>query len=149
MLRHSPLGLVAWGSLIARLRASIGELPSCKAFIRRFLRDSIPLLRCEELLRNRGLSRETAKECEVLLGTIPSSSPVRTGFCEWMKRQLGVAERLGLSDKGLPISSDRVAVRGREATRNRRNKGCQSDCASLTCPFDGCQDSCRPDRHFL
>lgn len=108
LLEHSPPGRVANGSLIARLRASMGQLPACKAFIQRFLRDSVPLLQCQELLKNRGLSRKTVKQCEAVIEVIPSSSPVRIGFSEWMTRQLDIAEQLGLSDKGLPISSDPI-----------------------------------------
>ncbi|MGC1954275.1 MAG: hypothetical protein WA970_17205 [Gammaproteobacteria bacterium] len=108
LLQHSPRGRAASGSLLAKRRASLDQLPSCKAFIRRFLRDTTPLLECQKLLKVKGLSHDTRQACEALIEVIPSGSPVRIGFMNWIKDQLQVAETLGLAETGLPISSDPI-----------------------------------------
>lgn len=108
VLKHFPAGRAARGSLVAKLRASLDQLPACRAFIRRFLRDATPLLECQKLLKAKGLSYETSQECETLIEAIPPSSPVRIGFTNWSKEQLKVAEMLGVAETGLPISSDPI-----------------------------------------
>ena len=116
LLRHSPPGEAAKGSLLARLRESFDQLPACKGFLRGFLRDATPLLACQKLLKTRGLSYETGQECEALIEVIPPSSPVRIGFTNWIEEQLQVAEApgsspgqaLGVAETGLPISSDPI-----------------------------------------
>ena len=108
LLKHSPVGRAARGSLLEKLRASLDRLPVCKALIGRFLRDANPLLACQKLLKAKGLSHETQRTCQALIETIPPSSPVRIGFTHWMQEQLKIAETLGLADIGLPISSDPI-----------------------------------------
>ena len=108
LLRHSPPGGAAKGSLLARLRESFDQLPACKEFLRGFLRDAIPLLACQKLLKTKGLSYETIRECEELIEVIPPSSPVRIGFTTWIEEQIQVAETLGVTETGLPISSDPI-----------------------------------------
>jgi len=108
LLRHSPPGGAAKGSLLARLRESFDQLPACKGFLRGFLRDATPLLACQKLLKTKGLSYETGQECEALIEEIPPSSPVRIGFTTWIAEQLQVAETLGVAETGLPISSDPI-----------------------------------------
>ena len=108
LLQHSPAGRAAKGSLLKKLRSSLDMLPTCKPFIRRFLRDASALLRIQAILKNRGLSRQTACECEVELDALPVSSPVRIGMADWMSRHLAVAETLGLAEAGMPITSDSI-----------------------------------------
>lgn len=108
LLKHSPIGRASQESLIAKLRASMDQLPACKAFISRFLRDAAPLLECQKLLKAKGLSKKTGKECEALIEGLPPSSPVRIGFTNWVKEHLKVAEKLGVAGMGLPISSDPI-----------------------------------------
>lgn len=108
LLKHSSRGPAASGSLLAKRRASLDQLPRCKAFIGRFLRDTTPLLECQKLLKLKGLSHDTGHACEALIEVIPPASPVRIGFTNWLKEQLQVAETLGLAETGLPISSDPI-----------------------------------------
>ncbi len=108
LLKHSPVGQAASGSLLAKLRASLDRLPCCKAFIRRFQRDAIPLLECQKLLKVKGLSYDTRNACEALIKDIPPASPVRIGFTNWIEEQIQVARTLGLAEIGLPISSDPI-----------------------------------------
>jgi hypothetical protein len=90
------------------LRTSLDQLPACKTFISRFLRDAAPLLECQKILKVKGVSSNTSKECEALIEVIPQSSPVRIGFKKWSKKHLKIAETLGVADTGLPISSDTI-----------------------------------------
>ncbi len=108
LLQHSPKGRASKGSLLAKLRASLDRIPDCKAFIRRFLRDAKPLLACQKILKTKGLSHDTYRECLQLVETIPPRSPVRIGFTAWIDRQLLVAQNLGLAHAGMPVSSDNI-----------------------------------------
>ncbi len=108
ILKHSPRGRAAPGSLLAKLRASLDQLPGCKAFIGRFRRDATALLQAQKLLKRKGLSTETRQTSETLIEAIPPASPVRIGFMNWLQQQLNVAETLGLAETGLPISSDPI-----------------------------------------
>ncbi len=108
ILKHSPRGRAAPGSLLAKLRASLDQLPSCKAFIGRFQRDARALLQVQKRLKLKGLSTETGQSSQTLIEAIPSTSPVRIGFMNWLQEQLNVAQTLGLAQAGLPISSDPI-----------------------------------------
>jgi len=108
LLKHSPKGCAKKGSILSKLRTSFNELPDCKAFIRRFLRDATPLLECQKIIKTEGLSQDSYKECQQLIKTIPARSPVRKGFEAWAEKQLMVANALGLENAGLPISSDSI-----------------------------------------
>ena len=106
ILRHSPTGRAANGSLVQRLRDCFDQLPQCKAFIAQFLRDAGVLLQCQQILKAKGLSIDTFEQCLALLQQIPSNSPVYKGFLDWMQRHLQIARALGLEVIGMPISSD-------------------------------------------
>lgn len=108
LLKHSPKGGAAKGSILSKLRASFDELPGCKAFISRFLRDAAPLLECQKVLKTKGLSQDSYIECQQMIETIPALSPVRRGFEAWAEEQLMVARVLGLENAGMPISSDNI-----------------------------------------
>jgi hypothetical protein len=108
LLRHSPKGRAKKDSILSKLRAAIGQIPKCKAFISRFLRDVKPLLKIQEILKNKGLNHDSYRQCLQLVETIPPRSPVRTGFKNWMDKQMAVAKDLGLDQIGMPISSDTI-----------------------------------------
>ncbi len=108
LLQHSPPGRAAKGSALAKLRAALDQLPACKAFISRFLRDASVLLQCQQILKVNGLSDETSQQCQALVDVMSPSAPVRRGFLKWLDQHLEVAGRLGLDTIGLPISSDPI-----------------------------------------
>ncbi len=108
LLKHSPKGRASAGSLLSKLRASLDHIPQCKAFIRRFLRDATPLLACQKILKNNGLSHTSYQQCQPFLETIPLRSAVRIGFTRWAEEHLKVAAELELDQVGLPISSDTI-----------------------------------------
>jgi len=108
LLKHSPVGRVPDGSLVAKLRASLDQLPTCKSFIARFLRDAHTLLACQSILKTQGLSQATWMECKELIQVIPASSSVRVGFIDWGQRHLKIAETLVIEPSGLPITSDQI-----------------------------------------
>lgn len=106
ILQHSPRGRASEGSMISKLRKSLGKLSEHRQFVHRFLRDARPLLKCQEILKNKGLNLDTYNKCKDLLQDIPKRSQVYIGFLVWMETQLMVAESLGLSSIGMPVSSD-------------------------------------------
>jgi len=108
VLLHSPRGRASKTSVISKLRDCLGKLPEHKQFIKRFLRDALPLLEIQKILKTQGLNMETYKECKELLKDIPEGSRVRMGFIVWMEKQLMVAELLGMGNIGMPISSDNI-----------------------------------------
>jgi len=108
VLKHSPVGAVSQNSPVAKLRKALGNLPECKSFINRFLRDAIPLLKSQEIIKYKGLNLETYQQCKELIEVIPQRSPVRIGFTVWMEKQLVVSESLGLGNIGMPVSSDNI-----------------------------------------
>jgi len=108
ILLHSPRGRASDGSVLAKLRNSIGKLTEHRQFIKRFLRDARPLLESQKILKNRGLNFETYKECKALLKAIPKRSQIYIGFMSWMEKQLIVRESLGLNNVGMPICSDNI-----------------------------------------
>ena len=108
LLRHSPKGRASQGSILSKLRTSIGRIPECKVFIKRFLRDANPLLESQKILKNNGLSQDSYRQCLKLMETIPPRSSVRIGFTKWMENQIIIAGNLGLQHAGMPISSDSI-----------------------------------------
>jgi hypothetical protein len=108
LLKQSPKGCAKKGSILEKLRGSLEELPECKTFIKRFLRDAQPLLESQKILKYEGLTQTSYEKCQKLIQDIPQSSSVRRGFETWAEEQLLVAEALGLDNIGLPISSDGI-----------------------------------------
>ena len=107
LLNLSPAGGAKAGSTLAKLRACLDELPACKALIKRFREDAMPLLACQKLLKTQGLSHDTLAQCEPLIHAIPSQT-VRREFAGYLQYQLQTATALGLDQVGLPISSDPI-----------------------------------------
>jgi len=107
LLDHSPPGAAPKGSVLAKLRASLDLLPSCRPLIRRFRDDAAPLLQCEEILKTEGLSHRTLARCEPHIAAIPTA-PLRREFAAYLNNQIKTAERLGLSEIGMPVSTDPV-----------------------------------------
>jgi hypothetical protein len=107
LLHLSPAGGAKAGSTLAQLRACLDALPACKALIKRFRDDAMPLLACQKLLKTQGLSHETLAQCAPLIDTIPSQA-VRREFAGYLQYQLETAKTLGLDQVGLPISSDAI-----------------------------------------
>lgn len=107
LLKLSPPGRAARGSMLEKLRTCLDRLPECKAFIRRFRDDVQPLLVCQKILKTHGLSQDTFQQCQTHIETIPSP-PVRNGFRDYLRDQLTIATALGLAEIGLPISSDPI-----------------------------------------
>jgi hypothetical protein len=107
LLKLSPAGRAKGGSILARLRACMDELPACKALIKRFRADAQGLLECQEILKTKGLSHDTLAQCQPLICAIPSAL-VRQEFEAYLEYQLATAKTVGLDQVGLPISSDAI-----------------------------------------
>ena len=106
LLQHSSRGAAKAGSILSKLRNSFDQLPACKVFIQNFLRDAIPLLECQKILKTKGLNTKTYQLCEKLVAVIPENSPIRNGFMSWAQQQLDIAATLKVKSSGLPISTD-------------------------------------------
>lgn len=107
LLGLSPAGGARKGSTLSKLRACLDQLPSCRAFIKRFRDDAVPLLECQRILKAQGLSRSTIAQCEPFIQAI-GSSPVRRKFIAYLEVQLQTATKLGLDQIGLPVCSDQI-----------------------------------------
>jgi len=107
LLKLSPAGGAKAGSILARLRACMDELPACKALLKRFRADAQGLLECQEILKTKGLSHDTLVQCKPLICEMPSAL-VRQEFEAYLGDQLATATTLGLEQVGLPISSDAI-----------------------------------------
>ena len=107
LLKLSPAGGAKAGSTLAKLRACLDALPTCKALIKQFRDDAAALLACQKRLKTQGLSHDTLAQCAPLIDTIPSVS-VRREFTGYLHYQLQTATTLGLDHVGLPISSDPI-----------------------------------------
>lgn len=107
LLKLSPAGGAKAGSILARLRACMNELPACKALIKRFRADAQGLLQCQKILKTKGLSHDTLAQCQPLICEIPTAL-VRQEFAAYLEYQLATAKTVGLDQVGLPISSDAI-----------------------------------------
>jgi hypothetical protein len=107
LLKLSPAGGAKAGSILARLRACLDELPACKHLIKRFRADAQGLLACQAILKTQGLSHDTLAPCQPLIGEMPSAL-VRQEFEAYLAYELAIATTLGLDQVGLPISSDAI-----------------------------------------
>jgi hypothetical protein len=107
LLKLSPPGRAPKGSVLSKLRACLDKLPECKGFIKGFLSDALPLLKCQEILKSRGLSENTLAQCEPLIQSI-SSVGVRENFLDYLHCHLDIAAKLGLEKIGMPITSDPI-----------------------------------------
>jgi hypothetical protein len=106
ILKQDTPGAVEQGSLLDKLRASLCELPQCKEFIAAFIRDVMPLMECQKIIKNKGLSHETYADCQKLIERIPPESSIRLGFNEWATQHLAIAKTLDIEK--LPISTDQL-----------------------------------------
>jgi hypothetical protein len=107
VLKLSPPGGAKRGSILAKLRASLDDLPACKTLIKRFQRDAGALLACQKILKTQGISHATLTQCQPLIDTMPSAT-LRLEFSAYLAHQLETAKTLGLDHVGLPISSDAI-----------------------------------------
>ncbi len=105
LLNLSPKGRASKGSLLQKLRDCFDRLPQCKTFINDFLLDVGPLMACQEILKNKGLSKKSVDQCRPIINRIPNAF-IREGFMDWLERHLMMANTLGLDQHGMPISSD-------------------------------------------
>ena len=108
VLQLSPPGGATRGSMFAKLRAALDDLPTCKALIQRFRRDAGALLTCQQMLKTQGLSPDTLAQCEPLIDVRPTTA-IRREFTAYRAHQLATATTLGLDHVGLPISADAIA----------------------------------------
>jgi len=108
VLKLSPSGGAARGSMLAKLRACRDQLPACRTLLQQFQAEAAALLACQQIVKTRGLSHQTLSACDDLIAQIPSPA-VRREFDADRRYQLKTATALGLDDVGMPISADAIA----------------------------------------
>jgi hypothetical protein len=128
LLHLSPPGGAKTGSLLARLRSCMDELPACKDLIKRFCADAQGLLECQQLVKTKGLCHDTLAQCQPLISEMPSA-PLRLEFAAYLAYQLETAKTLGLDHVGLPISSD--AIESLFGVAKRHGAGQTQDAARI------------------
>jgi len=74
VLQLSPPGGAKSGSMFAKLRTALGDLPACKALSKRFRGDAGALLACPEILKTQGLSPAPLAPCEPLPRAMPTAT---------------------------------------------------------------------------
>jgi hypothetical protein len=107
LLGFLPVGRAKTGSVLAKLRSCLDELPACRTLIRQFRDDAVALLACQKMLKTHGLTHDTLHQCEPLRDTM-ASARVRQEFSRYLQHQFETAKRLGLDEVGVPISSDPI-----------------------------------------
>jgi len=107
VLTLSPAGAAKTGSTVAKLRACLDALPTCKALIKRFRADASGFLASQKILKTKGLSPDPRSQCEPLIEAMPSAA-LRRELRAYLDFQLETAKRLGLDRVGLPSSSDTI-----------------------------------------
>jgi hypothetical protein len=107
VLQLSPPGGAKRGSMLAKLRGALDDLPDCKALIKRFQGDAGGLLACQEILKTHGLGAATVAQCEPIIDAMPTVA-IGQEFRAYLAHQLGTATTLGLGQVGVPISSDSI-----------------------------------------
>jgi hypothetical protein len=128
LLKLSPPGGAKAGSMLARLRACLDELPACKDLIKRFRADAQGLLACQEMVKTKGLCHDTRLQCQALIAEM-ASVQVRQDFEAYLDYQLATAKTLGLDPVGLPISSD--AIESLFGVAKRHGVGQSQDAARI------------------
>jgi hypothetical protein len=100
-----PTGRAQAGSVLAKLRTGLDEVPAGRILIGQVRDDAGALLACHQLLKTHGRSHDTLPQCEPLLDPM-ASVRVRQELSRALHHQVEAATRLGLDDVGLPISAD-------------------------------------------
>jgi hypothetical protein len=79
LLHLSPPGGAKTGSLLARLRSCMDELPACKDLLKRFCAAAQGLRECQQIGKTQGLCHDTLAQCQPLISEMPSA-PWRLEF---------------------------------------------------------------------
>jgi hypothetical protein len=106
----APAGRAKAGSVLAKRRSCLDDLPACRPLIRQLRDAAVALLACQKMLKTHGLTHDTLTPCAPLLDPM-ASVRVRQAFSRSLQHQLETAKRLGLDEVGWPSSSDPIASR--------------------------------------
>jgi hypothetical protein len=77
-----------------------------KDFIWRCSRDVEALMNLERVIKNHGLSHASWQKAEACLDPLPPLSRIRRTLKAWATETLAIADRLGVGNTGLPVTSD-------------------------------------------
>jgi hypothetical protein len=99
-------GRAAPNSLASALRKALPGLSLMKPFLVRFERDCLSLNAFLELLKNRGLNKETERLARKQLERIPRRSRLRKELTKWLEEHASLHESMALANTPLLVSSD-------------------------------------------
>jgi hypothetical protein len=98
-------GRASKGGTLERIRKSFPDLIKSRNFIEYFALTTEITSDVMKILKNKGLDKETYKQCYELSKKLPRNSKVKKCLREWLKRNIGVQKRLEISQP-LIVSSD-------------------------------------------
>ncbi len=98
-------GRASKGGILERIRKAFPDLIKSRNFIERFALTSKITSDVMKILKNKGLDKETYKQCSELSKQLPRNSKVKKSLLEWLKRNIGVRKQLQISQP-LIVSSD-------------------------------------------
>jgi len=113
LLALSPPGRAKSDSILDRLRRAMDDLPIYKTFIKGFLRDSQVILKCQELMKQRGLNEKSAAAFRKAVSALDPGCDIAVGLNEWLldaeaARALIFHDREPEDRPALLVSSDPV-----------------------------------------
>jgi hypothetical protein len=98
-------GRASKGGTLERIRKSFPDLIKSRNFIQHFALTTEITSDVMKTLKNKGLNKETHRQCYELSKKLPRNSKVKKCLQEWLKRKIGVQEQLGISQPMI-VSSD-------------------------------------------
>ena len=91
-------------AMLDKLRSSFPELLQMQAFIESFALTGKIVSEVSEILKNKGLNRQSYRECYALSKTLPRGSKVKRQLQTWLKKHFKIQKQL--ATPALPVSSD-------------------------------------------
>jgi hypothetical protein len=95
--------------ILARLRKVLPGFHKLKRFVQRFADTTHLVARMSDILKNKGLNHDTAKQCSQLLASLPKRSKVKERLQAWLQDHLKIYTKLAESHSvnlSLLVSSD-------------------------------------------
>jgi len=92
------------GSELEKLREVLPEFLQMRGFIERFSLSTKVTAEVLEILKNKGLSKATYKQCFQLSKTLPRNSRVKKRLQNWLKKHFAIQKEI--TERPLLVSSD-------------------------------------------
>jgi len=92
------------GSLLERLRVAFPKFNRLKPFIRRFSLTTSLVNKVMKIIKNKGLTKKTYKDCSKLAESLPKRSKVKKELIDWLDKHLEIQKKM--PNTALLVSSD-------------------------------------------